>query len=144
ELAGGLNVWFTDQIGARFEARDLMWLNKEEPTRIATHTWVLGAGLAVAFGGKPRDTDLDGVPDRKDKCPDTPKGATVDATGCPHDSDGDKVLDGLDQCPDTPPGATVDEHGCPHDADDDQVWDGLDQCPDTPTGAPVDEHGCPH
>jgi len=28
------------------------------------------------------DTDGDGVPDSVDKCPDTPKGATVDKTGC--------------------------------------------------------------
>jgi len=143
ELAGGLNLWFTDQIGARIEARDLMWLNKEEPTKIITHTWMLGAGLTVALGAKPRDTDGDGVPDRKDKCPDTPKGATVDANGCPKDSDGDGVLDGLDQCPNTPKSATVDAKGCPSDADGDGVYDGLDQCADTPKGATVDAKGCP-
>jgi len=121
-----------------------MWLNKEEPTKIATHTWILGAGLTVAFGGKPRDTDLDGVPDRKDKCPDTPKGATVDATGCPKDSDGDGVLDGIDQCPNTPKGATVDAKGCPSDADGDGVYEGIDQCAGTPKGATVDAKGCPN
>jgi outer membrane protein OmpA-like peptidoglycan-associated protein len=30
----------------------------------------------------PRDSDGDGVPDSKDQCPNTPKGATVDARGC--------------------------------------------------------------
>ena len=29
------------------------------------------------------DADGDGVPDSRDKCPDTPKGVTVDAAGCP-------------------------------------------------------------
>jgi len=89
------------------------------------------------------DTDGDGVPDRKDKCPGTPKGAKVDATGCPLDSDGDGVYDGLDQCPGTPKGAKVDAKGCPSDADGDGVLDGLDQCPDTPKGATVDDKGCP-
>ncbi len=31
---------------------------------------------------KPMDSDGDGVTDDKDKCPNTPKGATVDARGC--------------------------------------------------------------
>jgi len=41
-------------------------------------------GLTFAFGGgPPPDSDSDGVADRKDDCPDTPKGAKVDARGCP-------------------------------------------------------------
>ena len=36
-----------------------------------------------AIGAKPKDTDEDGVFDKKDKCPDTPKGAIVDKVGCP-------------------------------------------------------------
>jgi OOP family OmpA-OmpF porin len=60
-----------------------------------------------------RDSDGDGVPDIKDDCPNTPRGATVDARGCPHDSDGDGVWDGIDQCPNTPRGTEVDAKGCP-------------------------------
>ncbi|HEY3214867.1 MAG TPA: OmpA family protein, partial [Candidatus Eisenbacteria bacterium] len=104
---------------------------------------ILGGGLVLALGGKPRDTDGDGVPDRKDRCPDTPHGATVDASGCPKDSDGDQVLDGLDRCADTPKGCTVDQTGCPKDDDGDGVCNGLDQCADTPKGATVDASGCP-
>lgn len=58
------------------------------------------------------DTDGDGVADRLDLCPDTPKGAKVDDYGCPWDSDGDGVPDGLDQCPDTPANSQVDTEGC--------------------------------
>ena len=58
------------------------------------------------------DSDGDGVPDQFDRCPDTPKGATVDANGCPKDTDGDGVFDGLDRCPDTPKGDKVDASGC--------------------------------
>jgi len=61
----------------------------------------------------PRDSDGDGVIDALDKCPNTPKGVSVDKVGCPLDSDGDGVLDNLDQCPDTPAGVSVDVYGCP-------------------------------
>jgi hypothetical protein len=47
------------------------------------------------------------VPDKKDKCPATPVGATVDATGCPTDSDHDGVYDGIDKCPNTPVGVSM-------------------------------------
>ncbi len=59
------------------------------------------------------------------------------------DSDGDGVTDRRDDCPDTPPGAVVDEHGCPKDSDGDGVFDGIDKCPDTPKGTPVRPDGCP-
>ena len=89
-----------------------------------------------------KDSDGDGVPDNKDKCPNTPKGARVDADGCTRDADGDGVVDGVDRCPDTPKGAKVDAEGCPLDTDQDGVYDGLDQCPETPRGARVNSKGC--
>jgi opacity protein-like surface antigen len=106
------------------------------------------AGLTIGFGGSEegfgvRDTDFDGVPDREDLCPNTPRGVIVDETGCPVDSDGDGVPDGLDACPNTPQGAMVDERGCPLDSDNDGVFDGIDRCPNTPAGVQVDETGCP-
>ena len=58
------------------------------------------------------DTDGDGVADRLDLCPDTPRGAKVDDYGCPWDTDGDGVVDGLDQCPNTPEHSPVDADGC--------------------------------
>jgi len=58
------------------------------------------------------DTDGDGVADRLDLCPDTPKGALVDDYGCPWDADGDGVPNGLDKCPSTPAHAVVDADGC--------------------------------
>ena len=127
------------------------------------------AGLTVAFG-KAKDADGDGVPDRKDKCPDTPAGVAVDPTGCPldkdgdgvpdyqdkcpdvkglaalqgcPDADGDGVADDQDKCPNTPAGVKVDASGCPLDADGDGVPDYLDKCPDTPSGVKVDATGCP-
>ena len=130
---------------------------------------VHSAGLTVAFG-KPKDTDMDGVPDRKDKCPDTPQGVKVDENGCPVDTDGDGIADYQDKCPDqkgtaalqgcpdadndgvadaddkcpnTPAGVKVDATGCPVDSDGDGVADYLDKCPNTPAGVKVDANGCP-
>jgi len=127
------------------------------------------AGLTANFG-KAKDTDMDGVSDRKDKCPDTPAGVKVDENGCPVDTDGDGIADYQDKCPDvkgiaalqgcpdadgdgvadaddrcpnTPAGVKVDASGCPLDADDDKVPDYLDKCPNTPAGTQVDANGCP-
>ena len=69
-------------------------------------------GLNYYFG-KLKDSDKDGVPDQRDFCADTPRGAKVDEKGCPIDLDGDGIYDGLDKCPNTPPGAKVDANGCP-------------------------------
>ncbi|MGI4872000.1 MAG: OmpA family protein [Janthinobacterium lividum] len=125
-------------------------------------------GLTFAFGDK--DSDGDGVRDRRDKCPDTPAGVTVDVNGCPIDTDGDGVADYQDQCPtekgvvalqgcpdddndgvanasdkcpSTPAGVRVDTNGCPVDSDGDGVADYLDKCPNTPRGVKVDTNGCP-
>ena len=100
-------------------------------------------GAIVDETGCPKDADGDGVPDGIDKCPNTPKGATVDASGCPADADGDGVYDGIDQCPNTPAGVRVDARGCPEDSDGDGVNDDIDKCPDTPKGTRVDDKGCP-
>ena len=120
--------------------------------------------------GKAKDTDGDGVSDKRDKCPDTPQGVKVDANGCPLDRDGDGVPDYQDQCPDqkgtaalqgcpdadndgvadpqdkcpnTPAGTRVDASGCPLDSDGDGVPDNQDRCPNTPSGVKVDASGCP-
>ncbi len=95
------------------------------------------AGLVFKLK-KPTDTDMDGVADRKDKCPDTPTHASVDSKGCPLDADGDDVPDYLDKCP-TVSGLTSLE-GCP-DQDKDQVSDINDKCPDVPGVARFS--GCP-
>jgi hypothetical protein len=58
------------------------------------------------------DADGDGVNDVLDQCPNTPRGAAVDARGCELDDDHDGVVNRLDRCPNTPAGSTVDELGC--------------------------------
>ncbi len=85
-------------------------------------------GVDVDFGFQPvrppPDSDGDGVPDSKDRCPGTPSGVRVNEYGCEikesetkapacSDTDLDGVCDGEDDCPDTRLGTAVDKHGCP-------------------------------
>jgi outer membrane protein OmpA-like peptidoglycan-associated protein len=148
DFGAGLLFRLGSVIGIGLEAKDVMFKLEDAPAPVAgiedkmTNNIIIAGGLNFAFGGG-KDTDKDGVKDKKDQCPDTPIGAVVDEVGCPIDSDKDGVPDGLDQCPDTPAGATVDERGCPRDSDGDKVFDGLDRCPDTPAGVAVDASGCP-
>lgn len=88
--------------------------------------------------GDTKDTDGDGVSDKKDQCPDTPATVKVDKLGCPLDRDKDGIADYLDSCPDTEGSATL--NGCP-DRDNDGVEDGKDRCPDQ--AGTVALLGCP-
>ncbi len=129
--------------GFRTELRGESWFGDNGLAGSQLLNAQLILGYSFGFRAADGDSDGDGVPDDKDRCPDTPRGATVDANGCPHDSDGDGVYDGIDKCPDTPPGATVNARGCPTDSDGDGVYDGIDKCPNTPRGTAVDATGCP-
>ncbi len=89
---------------------------------------LLKASLNYKFGADPRpavvvaepaavaavdgDADGDGVPDSRDRCPNTPAGVAVDQYGCSLDSDGDGVPNSRDKCPGTRAGAVVDLDGC--------------------------------
>ncbi|MGE5176763.1 MAG: thrombospondin type 3 repeat-containing protein [Hyphomicrobiales bacterium] len=132
-----------ERLGFRLDGRDVSYKQTGGPGRDTRVNAFEITGAVTAFWfGRPRDSDEDGVPDKNDKCPDTPRGAVVDATGCPLDSDGDGVYDGLDTCANTPKGAKVDAKGCPIDSDHDGVPDGIDQCDSTAAGVVVDAKGC--
>ena len=107
----------------------------------------LALGFSICWGTNRRDKDKDGVWDKLDMCPDTPRGVEVDSVGCPLDEDHDGVPDYLDHCLGTPAGAIgfVDSVGCETDSDGDGVPDWRDKCPNTPEAAygKIDTLGCP-
>src|SRR6185436_3202415 len=151
EAAGGLRVRLSEAFGLRLEARNVLGVPKKNWSKAHTDDIIVGAGLTFAFGGGCKadevipvevDSDGDGVMDPRDRCPNTPRGCSVDADGCPADSDHDGVCNGVDRCPNTLAGCQVDATGCPLDSDGDGVCDGLDQCPNTASGATVDRVGC--
>ncbi|WP_460924725.1 OmpA family protein [Pontibacter brevis] len=166
----GIRFRFSDAISAFVETNYLIigqdkidgYFEDEKNDRFLQHNVGLGFNL-----GRATDTDGDGVPDRRDDCPDTPTGVQVDKRGCPIDTDadgvpdyqdqcpteagtaatqgcpdrdGDGVADREDDCPDQPGTAAM--RGCP-DADGDGVADPNDRCPDTPAGVQVGADGCP-
>lgn len=104
-------------------------------TKTTTQSYGFNLGISILFGR--RDSDGDGIPDRKDWCPYAP-GPRI-FNGCP-DSDGDGIPDINDSCPhQAGPVATF---GCP-DTDGDGVADKWDKCPGTPLKVKVDKNGCP-
>ncbi len=107
----------------------------------------LALGFSICWGSNRKDKDKDGVWDKLDMCPNTPRGVQVDENGCPLDEDHDGVPDYLDHCLGTPAAAIgfVDSVGCALDTDGDGVEDYKDRCPNTPEAARgmVDSVGCP-
>ncbi len=112
-----------------------------------TKMFNVSLGFSICWGSNRRDKDHDGVWDKIDLCPNTPRGVQVDSVGCPLDEDHDGVPDYLDHCLGTPAEARrfVDSTGCMLDSDGDGVEDYKDQCPNTPAEAAgkVDSIGCP-
>lgn len=143
----GLNFKLSDAVmldlGARyFESKDPEFENFTTDYRGTN----IVLGVRFNFPGEdaqpagPRDSDGDGVPDARDRCPGTPLGTPVNEEGCA-DSDGDGVIDTRDLCPGTPPGTPVDVNGC-SDIDGDGISDRIDSCPSSPAGQAVMTNGC--
>ncbi|MFN6944724.1 MAG: OmpA family protein [Cytophagaceae bacterium] len=76
-----------------------------------------------------KDSDGDGVPDKGDRCPNSPKGVPVTPFGCPYDTDFDGIYDYEDSCIHDP--GPRENFGCPWgDRDGDGIPDNKDKCPD--------------
>lgn len=104
-------------------------------------------GALVYGNGIPIDSDRDGLPDYKDKCP--LEAGPVEQEGCPatqkefdwNDDDGDGVVNQFDQEPNTPKDARVYGNGVAVDSDYDDIPDHIDECPFK--AGPVENKGCP-
>ncbi|MDB4306889.1 OmpA family protein [Flavobacteriaceae bacterium] len=86
------------------------------------------------FDGCP-DSDNDGIQDKEDACP--LLAGTAALKGCP-DTDGDGIADHEDLCPEVAGLLTM--SGCP-DSDSDGVSDAEDECPET--SGSLENKGCP-
>lgn len=167
DLGIGAKYYFSPNTALYFDAAYIYGIEVVRAGQNVTDN-ILKATVGLEFGfGKVKDSDMDGVSDKKDKCPDTPTAVAVDADGCPIDTDGDGVADYIDDCPtvaglsihkgcpDTDKDGIADKNdacpdiaglaslkGCP-DSDGDGVADKDDKCPATPKDWKVDASGCP-
>ena len=124
----GFNSWFTENLGMNFQSGYRKGFSDE----VAEH-WQSSVGLVFRFGGK--DTDGDGVYDKKDACPE--EAGLVEFNGCP-DADNDGIKDSDDACPNVAGSAAM--NGCP-DTDGDGIADKDDMCVDA-KGTKANK-GCP-
>lgn len=96
---------------------------------------LVGGYFVILQPEKLKDSDHDGVPDVRDKCPIQAEDydGFQDADGCPEvDNDSDGVVDINDKCPNEPEDfdGFEDQDGCPdYDNDKDGIPDKLDRCP---------------
>jgi outer membrane protein OmpA-like peptidoglycan-associated protein len=146
----GAKYAFTDVVHLRLDARALGVPNTQKES--FSLNWEFMAGVGFTFGGHApppppvtlvKDSDGDGVPDNKDKCPNEP--GPRDNDGCPDkDTDGDGVIDRNDKCPDK--AGPVEREGCPdEDPDNDGIAGDKDKCPNEAEDKDQfeDEDGCP-
>ncbi len=123
----GINFWFSEGAGFYVQSTyNAMPLSPKANTLAGNGPLVYfnhNAGLRFRLGTD-KDTDKDGVSDKKDKCPEVP--GKKEMMGCP-DQDNDGLADADDSCP-TEAG-TKEMMGCP-DKDGDGIADKDDKCPD--------------
>jgi OOP family OmpA-OmpF porin len=127
-VGAGFNAWLSKDIGLNFQSG----IKKGFASKVKSH-YQSSLGLVVRFGGK--DTDGDGVYDKKDACPEV--AGLMEFNGCP-DADGDGIKDSDDACPNVAGLAAM--NGCP-DADGDSIADTDDMCPNV-KGTKANK-GCP-
>ena len=139
-LGLGFNIPLTDYLSLNY---NLNWAYTNHDKRDNVSNGKNDQFMIHSFGivipiAKIVDTDGDGVSDRRDKGPNTPRGVPVDLFGCPNDADGDGTADYQDKCPDVagPPSLK----GCP-DSDNDGITDAEDACPNVQ--GVLTAKGCP-
>ena len=107
--------------------------------------------VSIGYAPDVRDSDGDGIPNGRDKCPlvAEDKDGFEDGDGCPDDdNDGDHRPDATDRCPDEAEDLDgfEDDDGCPElDNDKDGIPDLEDKCPLDPEDKkpPYPRDGCP-
>jgi OmpA-OmpF porin, OOP family len=134
------NITYTKQVsglGIDFWVLPYLSLNVHGSANLLVHrdnALQLGTGFKLRFGGG-KDTDQDGISDKKDLCP--TEFGLKELSGCP-DKDGDGIADKDDACPDV--AGPKELKGCP-DTDGDGILDKDDRCPDEKGTKAL--NGCP-
>lgn len=133
-IGGAMEDWseFYAQVpvglGLDFKINEFISLNAQSDYRLALkdgyNNFTHSAGIRACLCGLLKDTDKDGVPDKKDLCPDVP--GLEQFNGCP-DADADGIPDKDDKCPTV--AGVAENMGCPADSDKDGVYDVDDACP---------------
>ena len=106
-----------------------------ESANAESNDWYMIGGFTYGLRFGQKDTDEDGIIDKKDDCPKV-KGVYT-GKGCP-DEDGDGVEDLEDLCPNKM--GSIEMNGCP-DTDGDQIVDIADDCPGI--AGSLATNGCP-
>lgn len=160
DAAVGVKLFLLEQLGIDINFRYLMSGEQVESFRHIDGSYAyadrfdnleLTLGIFGVIGGKPKDTDKDGLADKVDACVNEPedKDNFEDGNGCPEpDNDKDGLLDAADKCPIDPEDLDgfEGEDGCPDpDNDKDGLLDAADKCPidAEDKDAFEDEDGCP-
>ncbi|WP_294736645.1 OmpA family protein [uncultured Flavobacterium sp.] len=128
----GVTLWFTEKVGLTLRSTYKHTFEDQAEANVPRHIQHF-AGITFKFGGK--DTDNDGIYDKKDACPEV--AGLVEFLGCP-DSDSDGIEDKKDDCPNE--AGLAELNGCP-DSDGDGIADKDDNCPEIAGLASM--NGCP-
>ncbi|MBI5607771.1 MAG: thrombospondin type 3 repeat-containing protein [Deltaproteobacteria bacterium] len=150
EVGVGVKIPITYRLGLRLAGLYLLGDARPGSSGLASE-FEAQAGVSWSFGGKPEDSDKDGMANDVDKCPNQAEDVDgfQDQDGCPElDNDGDGIADTHDKCPNEAEDLDKfhDDDGCPDpDNDSDGVPDAKDKCPDKPEtkNGWQDDDGCP-
>jgi OOP family OmpA-OmpF porin len=135
--------------GEYFRALDHIELAEANANEALRLSPAANCGRPVAAPPSSLDTDGDGIPDVRDRCPTVPEDMDgfQDDDGCPDlDNDQDGIPDASDKCPNEPEDKDgfEDEDGCPDpDNDQDGIPDQSDECPNEPGPPDPESNGCP-
>jgi thrombospondin type 3 repeat protein len=147
----GALVKFRNGLDVKLAADISLQSDQHPPTTPDVPDWRLWLGVtwrtALAMG----DRDHDGIPDKRDQCPEQPEDfdGYQDEDGCPDlDNDGDGIPDTRDLAPDLPEDVDgfEDDDGRPDlDNDGDGIPDVRDLCPNEAEDFDGDQDtdGCP-
>lgn len=82
-LGAGIRSMVSERVALRLEGRVGFEHYAELPASKTAYNSVATIGLSYFAGGPARDSDNDGVPDKRDHCPNTAADSPVDRNGCP-------------------------------------------------------------